>query len=516
MLTSPVLAARTADEDLVACVRDGSDEAYEILVRRYRDRIAAHVRRQVFDSERAEDIVQDVFVSALRGLRSSDQEIVFRPWLYMIARNACIDHARRLRRNEEISVDSDEIGMVFDVPAGGASSTELSVLRKQELDDINQAFGGLPDSQHRVLVLRELEGLSYEEIGRRMRLTRSAVESMLSRARRTVKGQYDEIATGARCTRMRPVMVAVSHGLAGKRDRHTLARHVRHCRSCRHDALAVGLDEFVVSARRGGLRGGLQRAAGIFPLGWFLRRPDGPAGAVGGSSAEHGATAVQKLAAVVVAAAVAGGGGVVAHKSGMDLPVPKAVGSSGHDSAPGSAENLNGGQGAAGQGTPGHARSGNAGAPPPGSQRLPANKQVSAGQPAVDQPNVRLPGSPAHGSPQQGGDVGAGNRTQPSITKPTGTLPPGIEKKTDVVTKVPPGSEKKVDDVAKAPPEVKKKVDQVTKSPPVVKKPIVVKPPPVVKAPIVPKPPSGIKGTIDELTGDPAGSLPVNPGKLLP
>jgi RNA polymerase sigma factor (sigma-70 family) len=517
MLTSPALVARTTDEELVEAVRDGSDEAFEVLVRRYRDRITAHVRRHVYDGQRADDIVQEVFVSALRGLRSSDQEITFRPWIYMIARNACIDHARRLKRSEEISVDSDQLGRFFDISAGGVSSTEITVMRKEELDEINQAFGALPDSQHRVLVQRELEGLSYKEIGRRMGLTPAAVESMLSRARTTLRGQYEEIASGARCARMRPVMTAVMRDLAGKRDRRTLARHVRHCRGCRHEALAIGLDAFVVEAQRGGVRGGLQRAAGIFPLGWFLRRPDGPVGALGGAGADQGATAVQKLVAVVAIAAVAGGGGVVAHKSGVDIPVPNAIGSSGQSSQPSGDGASQGPEGIPGQ-PPGETSQAEASAPGSVPAQLPAAKQDERpGSPAA-----ALPLSGPQALPEQGGQAppaegGAGQiETAVPISEGAGELPSAVEKvdkklgkKLDAVTNAPNALDETVDKMKKAPAGAKKKVDKKIDLLP--DQAVTVTPPTVAN------PPSGIQGTVDELTKKAKKvTAPVDTSILLP
>jgi RNA polymerase sigma factor (sigma-70 family) len=464
MLTSPAAAAHVTDEQLVVAVREGSDEAFEHLVRRYRDRIAAHVRRHVWDRERVEDIVQEVFISALRGLRASDQEITFRPWIYMIARNACIDHARRLKRNEEVSVDSDELGHVFDMRAGESSPTEITVLRKQELDDIHQAFGALPDSQHRVLVLRELEGLSYKEIGRRMRLTPSAVESMLSRARTTLKGQYEEIATGARCTRMRAVTVAVSRGVGGKRDRRLLARHVRHCRGCRHDALAMGLDDFVFQAQRGGgMRGGLRRAAGIFPLPWILRRAgggvsDAPVSALSGHGVEHGVTAIQTIVAVVAVAAVAGGGGVVAHKSGVGLPVPEAASSSGHDAAEsGPAGIRSGAQGARG-GTAAHATPSENRAAPAGESR----SAIPTTVPGRAQPQPAAQPTPSSTIPGE-------SVSQPSGSNLAPTQPLALDNTLDDVAKTPAAAPKKTDDpavqlptVTKPPPGIQKKLDDIT------------------------------------------------------
>ena len=87
----------TEDCDLIAGVRDGDDRCFELLFQRYQPRVAAYVRRMVHDHGRAEDITQEVFMSALRRMRETDREISFKPWIYEIAKNACIDAFRRGR-----------------------------------------------------------------------------------------------------------------------------------------------------------------------------------------------------------------------------------------------------------------------------------------------------------------------------------------------------------------------------------------------------------------------------------
>src|SRR5918995_77368 len=97
-----------SDHDLVRRVRRGDDRAFELLYERYQRRIFAFVLGMVKDHGRAEDITQEVFVSALRRMRATERPIVFKPWVYEIARNACIDAYRRGRRGEEISYDAHD------------------------------------------------------------------------------------------------------------------------------------------------------------------------------------------------------------------------------------------------------------------------------------------------------------------------------------------------------------------------------------------------------------------------
>src|SRR3954447_5443500 len=100
--------AVTADRRMVAAVRHGDDRAFEQLYERYNRRIHAYVFGMVKDHQRAEDVTQEVFVSALRRMRATERPIAFKPWVYEIAKNACIDQFRRSKRAEEVSFDADE------------------------------------------------------------------------------------------------------------------------------------------------------------------------------------------------------------------------------------------------------------------------------------------------------------------------------------------------------------------------------------------------------------------------
>src|SRR5215211_8757685 len=92
-----------SDHKLVVRVRRGDDRAFEALYQRYHRRIHAYVLGMVKDHGRAEDVTQEVFVSALRRMRETEQPLAFKPWLYQIAKNSCIDVFRRSKRAEEVS-----------------------------------------------------------------------------------------------------------------------------------------------------------------------------------------------------------------------------------------------------------------------------------------------------------------------------------------------------------------------------------------------------------------------------
>jgi RNA polymerase sigma factor (sigma-70 family) len=259
--------AERTDEQLVGAVRRGDDRAFEQLYARYQRRIGAYVFGMVKDHGRAEDITQEVFVSALRRMRETERPIAFKAWIYEIARNACIDAYRRARRAEEVSYDADDRLSPSDqvrlVAAG--PEPDAAVDAKQELDHLCGAFGGLSDSHHEILVLRELEGRSYKDIGERMGMSRPAVESTLFRARRRLSEEYDELVSGARCLRTEAIIAAGGQRL-GVREQRRLARHVSHCQPCRLLALQAGLE--LPAQRR---RRIAERIAGLLPLPAFLR-----------------------------------------------------------------------------------------------------------------------------------------------------------------------------------------------------------------------------------------------------
>ncbi len=153
-------------------------------------------------------------------------------------------------------------------------------------------------------MLRELEGMSYRDIGERMGMSRAAVESTLFRARRRLSAEYDELVTGRRCASIQQ-LVAARAGLAlGPRERRRIARHLSYCQPCRRHAAAAGLTDLGIEGRS--LRA---RIAALLPLPGFLRSHHG--GSVArwtanlGDALEPYDNAIAKLA---VAATIAGAG----------------------------------------------------------------------------------------------------------------------------------------------------------------------------------------------------------------
>ena len=322
----------------MAAVRAGDDHAFETLYHRYQRRIGAYIYGMVHDHGRAEDITQDVFMSALRRMRATDTPIAFKPWLYEIAKNACIDAFRRTKRAEEISYDADDGSERLHLVSKGPTP-EAAVDTRMSLDHLRGAFGGLSEAHHQILVMRELEGLSYRQIGERLGMSRPSVESTLFRARRRLSEEYEELVSGERCRRIQAIITGASDGRVGTRDERKMARHVSYCQPCRRAAFAAGFDADALTPKRT-VR---EKIAALLPLPAFLKRriaghgsEEDAATAAGG----HGATLAQLSTAaatyadpamhwgkaVAKAAAVAAavvGAGVAAHDTGLIGPTPR-------------------------------------------------------------------------------------------------------------------------------------------------------------------------------------------------
>jgi RNA polymerase sigma factor (sigma-70 family) len=264
-------APTCTEHELVAAVRDGSDPAFEELYARYQSRISSYICGLVDDHARAEDIAQEVFISALRRLRVTERPIAFKAWIYEIAKNACIDEFRRTRRTREVPLEPEPGGaetdprLVSDTP-----SPDAAIESKQSLRHLTGAFHGLSENHHRVIVMREFEGLSYDEIGERLGMTRPVVESTLFRARRRLSQEYNELVSGRRCQQVHALIAAEepeSLLKLGVRQRRQLARHLAHCQPCRRHARLAGVDDSLFHAPS--LVG---KIAAWLPIPWLWRR----------------------------------------------------------------------------------------------------------------------------------------------------------------------------------------------------------------------------------------------------
>ena len=172
---APVLATQS-DERLVDLVRAGHESAFESLVARYRAPLLRYAER-FLPHDRAEDAVQQAFVRAYDAMLRDDAELNLRPWLYRIVHNTALNSLRdRALAHGELSEDID-----------GVEQPDQALERTQSLREVLGAVSTLPSRQRDALLLRELEGRSYDEIATSLGVSGGAVRQLLNRARNTLR-----------------------------------------------------------------------------------------------------------------------------------------------------------------------------------------------------------------------------------------------------------------------------------------------------------------------------------------
>lgn len=166
-----------SDDDLVARFRSGDDAPFDEIHRRYRSPLTAFARRMLHGSGHdADDVVQDAFIRAYRGLRVTDRPMALRPWLYMIVRNRALDE---LRAPQRAGAYDDEFALNAVPTADAAHCAE----QRDDMRRLVADIAHLPERQRLALVMREFDGCSHAETARRLRTTVPATKSLIIRAR---------------------------------------------------------------------------------------------------------------------------------------------------------------------------------------------------------------------------------------------------------------------------------------------------------------------------------------------
>ena len=169
------------DAQLVVLSKNGDLSAFNAIVERYQSQVYNLSARILSDRAAAEDVAQETFISAHRaigGFRGGS----LRAWLLRIASNASYDHVRARRRRPEQSLDESFLDPGFDVPSGDRS-LEQQVLSSELGREIQRGIMTLPPDQRAVLVMVDVQGLSYEEAAEAAGISVGTVKSRLSRAR---------------------------------------------------------------------------------------------------------------------------------------------------------------------------------------------------------------------------------------------------------------------------------------------------------------------------------------------
>jgi RNA polymerase sigma factor (sigma-70 family) len=163
------------DRRLVTLVREGYEAAFEEIVRRYAKPLSRYAASIV--GGRSEDVTQDAFSKALLSLRRNDAEIELRPWLFRIVRNTALNDLRDSPPSPELLAEAI---------AGGRNPAE-ELESREELTDLIERLRALPESQRAAIVMRELEGLSHEEIAAALGMSGGAARQAIYRARQALR-----------------------------------------------------------------------------------------------------------------------------------------------------------------------------------------------------------------------------------------------------------------------------------------------------------------------------------------
>jgi RNA polymerase sigma-70 factor (ECF subfamily) len=185
------MGEREADLVLVERVQSGDREAFGLLVSKYQRRLLRLVMRFVRDSAEAEDVTQEAFIKAYRALPGFRGESAFYTWLYRIgvntAKNWLIAHGRRMPTVSDLAGDKDETDGVEDGGLLRDDNTPDRVLMSKQIGEtVNLAMDALPDDLRTAISLREIDGLTYEEIAQVMDCPIGTVRSRIFRAREAI------------------------------------------------------------------------------------------------------------------------------------------------------------------------------------------------------------------------------------------------------------------------------------------------------------------------------------------
>ncbi|WP_269208529.1 RNA polymerase sigma factor [Conexibacter woesei] len=310
------------DEQLVALFRAGHDEAFGTIHDRYRARLFAYARQMLGGSRSdAEDVLQDVFLRAYNALRTDGRDVALRAWLYRVAHNRCID---QLRRPAPAAED------IYDINRGVSTDLLAEAERREDLRRLIADVRELPEQQRSALLMREMEGLSYNDLAAALGVTVPAVKSLLVRAR---VGLVEAIeARDTACVEIRDDLASAFD--RGVRPSGRAKRHLKECAGCREYRGALrGLDKSLNGLALptgpltmvmkvlgiGGAGSGAAAGGGAAVVGGGGASAAAGSGAVvaGGASVATTvgggvvAATATKVAAVVAAAAVVGGGAAV-------------------------------------------------------------------------------------------------------------------------------------------------------------------------------------------------------------
>jgi RNA polymerase sigma-70 factor, ECF subfamily len=192
------MVERSVDQKLVTRVQRGDKSAFDLLVRKYQHRIAKLVSRYVSDRSEVEDVTQEAFIKAYRAIGGFRGDSAFYTWLYRIAINTAKNYlVSQGRRPPATDVDAQEAeGIESAGSLRDTATPERHMLADEIARTVERVIAGLPEDLRTAITLREIDGLSYEEIATVMDCPIGTVRSRIFRAREAVDNELRPLLRG--------------------------------------------------------------------------------------------------------------------------------------------------------------------------------------------------------------------------------------------------------------------------------------------------------------------------------
>lgn len=172
----------TQHRTVVLRAMDGDIQAFEALVDQYQGPLSSLCRRMVRDVQEAEDIVQETFITVWRRLETLQDPTRFKPWIYRLASNACIDLIRKRESRRSVPTDTSDM---WEFAEQGVSP-ERSAVGSAAVHELEKILNTLPPEQKLAWILFEMQGESYAQIADILKISEGSVRGRIHRARRTI------------------------------------------------------------------------------------------------------------------------------------------------------------------------------------------------------------------------------------------------------------------------------------------------------------------------------------------
>jgi len=192
----PSTAEALTDADVMLRVKAGDESAFAYLVQKYRRAMVNFMFRMSHNAAAAEDLAQEVFLRVYRSRSGYEASAKFTTWLYRIATNLAVNHARDTRHERPqtmVSLDEpdEETGTTLEV-ADRSLTAEQAILRRERMEAIRKKVQALPERQRMAVIMHKYEQMDYRQIAEVLKLSESATKSLLFRAYETLREQLKE------------------------------------------------------------------------------------------------------------------------------------------------------------------------------------------------------------------------------------------------------------------------------------------------------------------------------------